>query len=74
MRSLKILAVILTAVWLSACAHMGSPEPSQSEKEKSAENTSESRAEPPDTAEPNPQDSQEKTQTSQPTSQKKNRG
>jgi DNA-binding ferritin-like protein (Dps family) len=70
MRSSKILAVILTAMWLSACTHMGSPEPSQSEKEKSAENTSESRAKPPQTAEPNPQKSQEKTQANRPPSQK----
>lgn len=70
MRSLKILAVILTAVWLSACTHMGAPEPSQSEKEKPAEDTSEIRTEPKQTAEPNLKESQEKTQTSRPPSQK----
>ena len=70
MCSLRILAVILTAVWISACAHMGSPEPSQSEKEKPAENKSEKRTEPLETAESSPQESQEKKQTSQPSSQK----
>jgi hypothetical protein len=73
MSSIKILAIILTAVWLSACAHTGSPDPATPEKEKSAENTSESRTTPPDTAESEQQEAQETSQTSQPPSQDETR-
>ena len=59
MSSLKILAIILTAVWLNACAHTGSPDPAKPEKEKPAENTSESRTASPDTAESQPQEVQD---------------
>jgi hypothetical protein len=69
MKLSKILAIILAAVWLSACAHTGSPDPTKPEKEKPAENTSESRATPSDTVESKPQEAQEKSQTSQPPSQ-----
>ena len=69
MSSLKIVSIILTTVWLSACAHTGSPDPAKTEKEKSAENTSQSQTKPPDTAEPGQQESQEKSQTGQTPSQ-----
>ncbi len=69
MSSSKIVAIILTAMWLGACAHTGSPDPAETEKEKPAENTSQSRSKPPDTAEPKQQESQEKSQTSQTPSQ-----
>ena len=69
MELFRILAIILAAVWLSACAHTGSPDPAKPEKEETTESTSESRTASPDTAESQPQEVQEKSKTSQPPSQ-----
>jgi len=69
MKISKILAIILTGLWLSACTHTGSPDPAVPEQEKPAENTSESRTPPPETAESKQQEAREKSQTSQPPSQ-----
>jgi len=69
MNSLRILAIILTAVWLNACAHTGPPDQSKPEMEKPAENTSENRTPPSDQAESKPQESGDKSQTGQPPSQ-----
>jgi hypothetical protein len=69
MSSLKILAIILTGVWLSMCTHTGSPEPAKPEKKEPTENTSESRTTSPDTAESKRQESREKSQTGQAPSQ-----
>ena len=69
MNSLRIFAIVLTAVWLNACAHTGSPDPAKPEKEKRPENTSESRTTPPDTAKSEPQESRDKSQAGQPPSQ-----
>ncbi len=73
MNLLKILAIILAGLWLSACTHPGSPEPAKTEMEKPAENTSESRTPPPDTAESKQQESRGNSQTSQPPSQDETR-
>ena len=69
MNSLRILAIILTAVWLNACAHTGPPDQSKPEMEKPAENTSENRTPPSDQAESKPQESGDKSQAGQPPSQ-----
>jgi len=69
MKLSKILAILLTAVWLSACAHTGSPDPAKPETEKPTENTSESRTTPSDAAGSEQQESQETSQTSQSSSQ-----
>jgi hypothetical protein len=69
MKLSKILAIFLTGLWLSACTHTGSPDPTIPEQEKPAENTSESRATPPETTDSKQQESGEKSQTSQPPSQ-----
>ena len=39
MSSLKILAIILTGLWLSMCTHTGSPDPAKPEKKETTENT-----------------------------------
>jgi len=70
MNSLRILAIILTAVWLSACAHTGTREQSKPEVETPAENTSESRTPPSDQTESKPQETGDNSQAGQPTSQK----
>jgi hypothetical protein len=69
MSSLKILAIILTGVWLSMCTHTGSPDPAKPEKKEPTENTGESRTTSPDTAESKRQESREKSQTGQTPSQ-----
>jgi len=65
----RILAIILTAVWLSACAHTGSPDPAKPQKEEPTENTRESRTNSTDTAESKPPEVQQKSPSSQPISQ-----
>ena len=65
----KILPIMLTAMWLSACAHMGSPDPAKPAKEETAENTSQSRTASPGAAESRPQEVQHKSQTGQAPSQ-----
>ena len=69
MNSLRILAIILTAAWLNACAHPGPPDQSTPEMEKPAENTSETRTPPSDQAESKPHESGDKSQAGQPPSQ-----
>ena len=69
MNLFRALTIILTAVWLNACATTGAQDPVKPEKEKPPENTSESRTDPPKPAESQPQEVQEKSQTSQPPSQ-----
>ena len=59
----------MAGLWLSACAHTGSPKPAKPEQEKPAQNTSESRTAPPETTDSNQQEAREKSQTSQPPSQ-----
>ena len=66
MKLSKILAIFLTGLWLSACTHTGSPDPTIPEQEKPAENTSESRTAPPETTDSKQQESGENSQTSQP--------
>ena len=68
MSSLKILAIILTGLWLSMCTHTGSPDPAKPEKKETTENKSESRTSSPDTTESKQQESQGKSQTGQPPS------
>ena len=65
MKLLKILAIILAALWFAACTHTGSPEKTKPKREE----TSESRTTSKDTAESKPQEAQEKSQTSQAASQ-----
>jgi hypothetical protein len=69
MYSLKLLIIIVAAVWINACAHTGSPEPAKPEKEKPAEQTAESRTTSPDTTESEQKESQEKSQSSRSPSQ-----
>jgi hypothetical protein len=66
MSSLKILAIILTGLWLSMCTHTGSPDPAKPEKKETTENTEDSRVTSPDTAESKTTEDQGKSQTSQP--------
>jgi hypothetical protein len=66
MKLSKILAIFFTGLWLSACTHTGSPDPAIPEQEKPAENTSESRATPPETSDSKQQESGENSQTSPP--------
>ena len=66
MKLSKILAIFLTGLWLSACTHTGSPDPTIPEQETPAENTSESRTAPPETTDSKQQESGENSQTSQP--------
>ena len=69
MKFLNILVIILTGLWLSACTHTGSPNPTIPEQEKPAENTSESRTAPSETTDSKQQESGEKSQTNQPPAQ-----
>ncbi len=69
MKLSKILAIFLTGLWLSACSHTGSPNQTIPEKEKPAENTSESRTTPSETTDSKQQESGEKPQSNQPPSQ-----
>ena len=69
MKLLNILVIILTGLWLSACTHTGSPNPTIPEQEKPAENTSESRTAPSETTDSRQQESGEKSQTNQPPAQ-----
>ena len=69
--NLRILAIILTAMWLNACAHTGTTDQSKPEMEKPAENTSENRTPPSDQTESKPQESGDKSQAGQPPSQNK---
>jgi hypothetical protein len=71
MNSLRILSIILTAVWLNACAHTGPPDQSKPEMEKPAEKIKENRTPPSDQAEAKPQDSGDKSRADQPPSQNK---
>jgi len=66
MSSLKIVAIILTGLWLSMCTHTGSPGPAKPEKKETTENTEESRTVSPDSAESKTKEAQGKSQTSQP--------
>jgi len=66
MSSLKIVAIILTGLWLSMCTHTGSPDPAKPEKNEPTENTEESRTASPDSAESKTKEAQGKSQTSQP--------
>jgi len=67
--NLRIVAIILTAMWLNACAHTSPPDQSKPEMEKPAENTSENRTPPSDQTESKPQESGDKSQAGQPPSQ-----
>jgi len=69
MKSLKLLAIVLAGLWLSACTHTGSPVTSKPEKEETGKSTSESRATSPDTTESKSQETREKAQSSQAASQ-----
>jgi hypothetical protein len=60
MKSLKLLAIVLTGLWLSACTHTGSPVASKPEKEETEKSTNESRATSPDATESNSQETQQK--------------
>lgn len=63
MKSLKLMAIILTGMWLSACAQMVSQTPVKPEKENPIENRSESRTIPTEPAASAQQESREKSQT-----------
>ena len=65
----RILAIILAAVWIGACAHTGSTDPAKPEKEETTESASESRTASPETVESQPQEVEEKSQASRPPSQ-----
>jgi hypothetical protein len=69
MSSIKILAIILTGLWLSMCTHTGSPDPAKPEKKETTENTEDSRVTSPDTAESKTTEDQGKSQTSPPPGQ-----
>jgi hypothetical protein len=69
MNPLRILIIILTALWLHACAHTSPPDQSKPEMKKPAENTSENRTPPSDQAESKQQESGDNSQTGQPPSQ-----
>jgi hypothetical protein len=69
MSSLKIVAIVLTGLWLSMCTHTGSPGPAKPEKKETTENTEESRTNSPDRAESETKKAQGKSQTSQPSIQ-----
>jgi len=69
--NLRILEIILTAMWLNACAHTGTTDQSKPEMEKPTENTSENRTPPSDQTEAKPQESGDKSQAGQPPSQNK---
>jgi len=69
MQSLKLLALVLAGLWLSACTHTGSPATSTPEKEETGKSTSESRSTSPDTTESKSQETREKAQSSQAASQ-----
>ncbi len=64
MKSLKLLALVLAGLWLSACTHPGSPVASKPEKEETEKSTNESRATSPDTTESKSQETQEKSPNS----------
>jgi hypothetical protein len=64
MKSLKLLAIVLAGLWLSACTHPGSPVASKPEKEETEKSTNESRATSPDTTESKSQETQQKAPNS----------
>lgn len=65
MKLSKILVIVLIGLWLSACAHTGSPDPVKPKKEKPPDNTSESQIPPPETSKSEPKESSKNTQTTQ---------
>jgi hypothetical protein len=69
MNPLRILIIILTMLWLNACASTAPPDRSKPEIEKPAENTSENRKPPSDQTESKPQESVDNSQTDQPPSE-----
>ena len=73
MNSLRILAIILTVMWLNACAHSGPPAQSKPEIEKPTENTAENREPPSDQVESKPQEPEDNTQAGKPPSQNESR-
>lgn len=60
------MAIFLTGLWLIACAHMGSQDQPEPEKENSTEIRRESRTTPTDSAASAPQKSRKKSQTAHP--------